>query len=320
MYLAGNIATNQSYDVWTPRRRQTYLPRPGTTNDFGANGLGLIPFAAVAASTGGPTNPVGIVMTALSVLSSLAKLVGSGHPSRAEATWDSYKKAQGQARGSSYDEAGFAEIIKGAFDANRATFKADREQTMQQLAKLLVDGLINGTLSPTMSAAQMFQVLVDPWIRSGQAGINAAEFYKNSALAPLFVDIIDRYISNLPITRADMKSQPAGQYSAHAPLILDALQAWALAHPQSGVPTAALPAPAPSASTVYSTTPAPATQLLPNVSIQPIPTPLQLVPSAPSNFPTANQGGALPNPAAPASGPNWALLASLAIAAYKVLT
>lgn len=149
----------------------------------------------------------------------LKKLIG-GDVSKAEGMWDAYKPGAGKVLGREYDEREFAEALKGARDTNSKTFSGDREVMLKGIADQIVKGVIAGTIPIEWTAPQIYDSVIGPWLRS--TGILKKD--PHPLIRQILVDVIDRYINNLPITRADMASfKGQSAYTAHAPLIVDAL-------------------------------------------------------------------------------------------------
>jgi len=238
--------------------------------DFNINAksaVGAAGGAASGASAGAALGPIGAAVGA--VIGAAASLVGKKPVPQAEQNWDAYKKVANQYAGSQFDEGPFAEIIKGAFDTNKNALKGDREQFMAQIAGQIVSALKDGKISVNATAPQIYESVIYPWMVSA-GKIDVGKFNAHPTMRPLFTAIIDRYINNLPITRADMTQVKGGPYNTHAPLIVEALKGWTPpGTPAATPPPASAPAPVTPAPTV--STPAPVVTT-PNPAGTPLPT------------------------------------------------
>lgn len=182
---------------------------------------GAISAIAAGATVGSVVPVVGTIIGAvLGAVYGLTKKTQS----RAEATWDGYKKNAGKYAGTDYDEKGFSDVIKGGFDANRSAlpYKA-REEFLRDYAAALVAGLKVGVVPLTATIQELYDRIGAPWLKSHVS--NSAAFDKNAMLRQLFVDLTERYTHNIPITRADMPTFKASkEYTVHAPAMIDALK------------------------------------------------------------------------------------------------
>lgn len=195
-------------------------------------GLGFLGDTKTAASYAATGATVGsaipVIGTTIGAAVGAAIGLFKGKPSRAEQTWDGYKPQAGRNPGTAYDEKGFAEIVKGAFDANRAVFDnsaSGREGFLRDYAAALVAAVKAGKVPVTASVDQIYQGVGEPWILGRVK--SAAEFKKNAYLTLLMKDLTTRYLANLPLTRADMAAFANDKsYTIHAPLVLTALKGW----------------------------------------------------------------------------------------------
>lgn len=213
-------------------RRDPVKPRQNLTpflerDPFGQRQLAGLGFAFVAA--------IPVALKVVESIPVIKNLIGS-KPSRAEQTWDGYKAVAGSQPGTAYDERGFAEIVKGGFDANRSALpQTTREPLLRDYAAALVAGIKKGAVPVTATVDQIYAKIGEPWLKTHVR--SWAEFQKNSKLKPLFVDLTTRYLANLPITRADMAAFKGDKaYTVHAPLILTALKGWTPPTPKATTP------------------------------------------------------------------------------------
>lgn len=161
------------------------------------------------------TTAVGVASTALqfvpgwgqvagAVLGLAAGLLGGKKPSKAEMSWDAYKKGAGANPGRAYQEKDFADSVKGAFDTNQDIFPntthENRERWLAKFAREIV-GVFNSQKVPLNATAPMIWKAVEPHL-----SFNRARFKAHAQMQALMYDIIDRYIGGLPITRRDMKT------------------------------------------------------------------------------------------------------------------
>lgn len=208
---------------------------------LGAAGTGQ---AAASGASAGATvgSAVPVIGTAIgavvgAVLGATVSLM-HGKTAKSEVVWDKYKPGAGKTLGRNYAEGDFAEVIKGAFDTNKNIFGSnDREGTMAKIAGAIVQAVKSGQVPTNATAGQVYLSVIRPLLAG--SGVNMGKFDAHPTMAPLFVDIADRYLNNLPITRADMPAFSGNSsYSVHAPLLLDALGLKTTAGnpPPSGVP------------------------------------------------------------------------------------
>lgn len=229
--------------VRTVHRRDDTSPRAHRSPFAVRAAVGQAPLGALGIA------PVAAIPTVLKLVESIpiVKNLFGSKPSRAEQTWDGYKPQAGRNPGTAYDEKGFAEIVKGAFDANRAVFNNDakaREQFLANYVAGIAAAFKAGKIPVTASVPQVFESIGIPWLKSNVKSF--AAFEKNPYLKPLFKDIAERYLANLPVTRANMAAF-GSQYASYpkAPLILEALGDWLKARlpaPATGTPAAGMPA------------------------------------------------------------------------------
>lgn len=229
-----------AHRIRAERFRRHHLGDLGSAqlNVSAGSASGAIGTAATGAKIGTAILP-GIGTAVGAVLGAAASLVGARPPSQAEQTWDSYKKSAGQLLGRNYSEKDFAEIVKGAFDTNKNILKVEREQLLARIAGAIVDAIRSGRVPPSANARDVYSAVIRPTLAANNSDMG--RFDGHPTMAPLFVDIADRYLSNLPITRADMPTFANQGYSVHAPLLFTALGIGGNAPQGAGAATMATP-------------------------------------------------------------------------------
>lgn len=264
--------------------------------------LGLIPFATAAAATGGPTNPVGLTLTAVSVLAQplmklFAPILGKKKDRDKEAFY-AYRGTYSQYNGSQYEELPFELSWQGfnelAWDSwagnltrgvlnNKASNPYDAGNLPHWIAYRVIDGLCKGEITPNDSAATVFDRLVwpvfGPYFPPNQ---NSEHPYDRK----IMVDWVDRVLANLEIGETNRGSRQAHIVPSS---LIEKMCPKPAAQPSQPTPVPT-PAPTPAPSSPTSTTPLPVP--VPGTPTAPVPvtpptsdiTPMTPGASVPSNL------------------------------------
>jgi hypothetical protein len=212
----------------------------GTTNQATKSGSLIMTGASVGATVGSVFPVVGTAIGAAvgAVVGAIGSLFGPAKEGQAATTWDDMVK-QGylfKNSGRSFDERYFAEAMKGAMDKGNNAWSGCGKDGYKNpdcfygpMAKVIVQGYLTKKVPLSASTADVYNDVVTPWLKSGAAGLFtyapfAAENASNGNIQGLLVQgVVDRYLSGLPITRADMVEYDGQGYTDHEPALNVAL-------------------------------------------------------------------------------------------------
>lgn len=213
--------------------------------------------ASVGATVGSVIPGIGTAIGAAvgAVAGAIGSLFGPAKEGQAELTWDDmvnngYLSSK---TGRQFDERYWAEAAKGMMDKGTNVFPncgasghTNPDCFFSKLAETIVQGYLSQTVPLTASTDQVYSSVVLPWLQSGAGGLVNYSVLNPEWIQQLMIKAgVDRYISGLPITRANMASYASDntyqQWSepdiltALAPLVAQ-LQAAAAAPPVAAAP------------------------------------------------------------------------------------
>ncbi len=227
------------------------IPKGPTMSGLGADirsGISDASMGAKVAQMAIPIPVVGAVIGAV-IGGLIGAFFGPAKLGQASITWNDmtahrYLYAQ---RGAAFDEKYFGEALKGAMDEGNNVWPKngpDRHKDPDGFFGPLADVIRNAYLARqvplTATTDQVWNQVVLPWLRSGAGGLINWGTLANEPQQQLLIEAAtDRYINNLPITRADMPSYAGQGYSRHTPSISAAIQS--AATPQMNTSTMVAP-------------------------------------------------------------------------------
>lgn len=196
--------------------------------------------ASVGATVGSIVPIVGTAIGAAvgAIVGAIGSLFGPAKEGQAAITWDNLVQSGNLQKhmGREFDQRYYAEAMKGAMDKGSnvwpgcgAVGHKNPDCFYGPLASVIASGYLNRVVPLSASTADVMRAVVNPWLQSGANGLfrwgpYAAENSANGNMQGLLVQgAVDRYLSGLPITRADMPEYLGQGYAQHQPLINTAL-------------------------------------------------------------------------------------------------
>lgn len=169
--------------------------------ESGDTGSDAMRGAQAGAAIGSIVPGIGTLIGALggAAIGAISSIFGPGEESHSHKTWESWKQYEGQGHALNLDPYGMAEVFKGAWESNQKGFGGgkfqDRNDYLGQFTSQLEEGLKSGKITTAMTAMQINDAVISPWMKGYGApdpawvkGVNTDLIQQYMAGKPLYGD------------------------------------------------------------------------------------------------------------------------------------
>lgn len=168
-----------------------------------AKPAGAVAGAATGAKAGSVFGPVGTAVGA--VVGAAASLLGGKKVATSEQAWDAYKPIAGSQPGRSWPAKAWEWAFEGMWKTNNKRLAGvnrtypSREPFKEWLVNAIAKAIQSGQLAGTLTAEQVAQIVLFP--EMDRLGVKYQDY---PAMRYIFIDLVDRIITDQPFTRAQV--------------------------------------------------------------------------------------------------------------------